>query len=399
MAAILDTFQTSKPAKASTIQSFDEFQRRSYFDSLDGLRAISIVLVLLHHATSSPPANPLHILQENGRYGVGFFFLISGFLICTLFLREQARTGKISLWKFYGRRSVRLLPLYYAVLLLQAILVFGLHQYSPENRQLFVQKLPSYLFYYSNWLPTATQGPFFCAWSLAVEEQFYLAFGLLLFLANRRTAIVAVTLALVVKIIVYHVYGPVDAVSTAARIVFSYREPILLGVIIAFLLNQRKWHDAAKKWLGSPLVVVSLAIALVGWITLHAMKHESWWDSQLLYLLMGCVMVALVIRRHTPLVENRLMVHVGKISYGIYLLHMFVISAVRKLPNGSSSTVCFGVSLIVTVIAATFVYRYFEHPIIRYFKPRLTPSSRLENPRPNGNPAPALPVTQSESSP
>jgi hypothetical protein len=169
-------------------------------------------------------------LQENGRYGVGFFFVISGFLICTLFLREEAANGRIQLWKFYGRRALRLLPLYYAALLAQIILVFFLHQYSPENQQLFRDKLPSYLFYYSNWLSTSTAGPFFCAWSLAVEEQFYIVFGLLLSLANRRIAITAVALAFLVKLVVYQWFGPVDATSALCRVLVSYREPILLGV-------------------------------------------------------------------------------------------------------------------------------------------------------------------------
>ena len=148
--------QRTFTGQTGVTETYEAFQTHSYFDSLDGLRAISIMLVLLHHAGYFAPGHPLHTIQENGRYGVGFFFLISGFLICSLFLREQARTGGIALWKFYGRRAVRLLPLYYAVLLLQAALVFFLHQYSPENQQLFREKLPSYLFYYSNWLPTAT---------------------------------------------------------------------------------------------------------------------------------------------------------------------------------------------------------------------------------------------------
>src|SRR5262245_61475162 len=151
-----------------TVGSFESYQRRSYFGALDGLRGVSILLVLLHHSLLFPGYPLLQTLQENGRYGVAFFFAISGFLICTLFLHEESKTGRIDLWKFYGRRVLRLLPLYYAVLLLQMILVYGLHQYSPENQQLFGDKLCSYIFYYSNWLPTSTQGPFFCAWSLAV---------------------------------------------------------------------------------------------------------------------------------------------------------------------------------------------------------------------------------------
>src|ERR1041385_9541451 len=119
----------------SPAQSFDDFQSQSYFGALDGLRALSILLVLLHHVTWWPDTSPLHTLQENGRYGVAFFFVISGFLICTLFLREERKTGRIALWKFYGRRALRLLPLYYAVLILQSVLVFVLHQYSPDNQQ------------------------------------------------------------------------------------------------------------------------------------------------------------------------------------------------------------------------------------------------------------------------
>src|SRR5204863_8282969 len=112
-----------------------------------------------------------------------FFFVISGFLICTLFLRDERKTGKIDLWKFYGRRALRLLPLYYAALLLQAVMVYALKQYTPENQDMLRVILPAYLLYYSNWLASATQGPSFCAWSLAVAEQFDLGFGVLLFLS------------------------------------------------------------------------------------------------------------------------------------------------------------------------------------------------------------------------
>jgi peptidoglycan/LPS O-acetylase OafA/YrhL len=129
------------------------------------------------------------------------------------------------------------------------------------------------------------------------------------------------------------------------------------------------------------------------------MRHESWWDAQLLYVLMGVVLTVLVIRPKTPIVDSSLLVHVGRISYGIYLLHMFVISAVRKLPHGNSSVVCFIVSLVVTVGLATLVYRYFEQPIIRYFKPRLTPIGRGQSRTPAGQTTPGLPVLQSESSP
>ena len=75
----------------SGTQEFDAFQANSYFNTLDGLRAISILMVLLHHVPRFQH-HLIHTLQENGRYGVSFFFVISGFLICTLFLREERKT-------------------------------------------------------------------------------------------------------------------------------------------------------------------------------------------------------------------------------------------------------------------------------------------------------------------
>ena len=353
-------------------QEFDAFQANSYFNALDGLRAISILMVLLHHVPRFQH-HLIHTLQENGRYGVSFFFVISGFLICTLFLREERKTGKIDLWKFYGRRALRLLPLYYAALLLQAVMVYALKQYTPENQEMFREKLPAYLFYYSNWLASATQGPFFCAWSLAVEEQFYLAFGLLLFLSRRRFVVGAALVALVVKAVVYEVFGSVDAASTLWRVVFSYQEPILLGVLIAFALNRRQGYEFFARWLGSAWTVACFGAGTAVWVCAHLMRTQSSWDAQLLYLLMTLTLAGLVIRPATPVLGGRFMAHVGKISYGIYLLHMFVISSVKKLPGGTSPALCFLASSIAVIVVASLVYKYFEYPIITFYKAKLSP--------------------------
>jgi len=354
-------------------QTFDDFKGSARFSALDGLRAISILLVLLHHVPRFASPHFLNTLQENGRYGVAFFFVISGFLICTLLLREQEKTGSIDLWKFYGRRALRLLPLYYAALLLQAVLVFGLKQYTPENQALFVEKLPAYLFYYSNWLATATQGPFFQAWSLAVEEQFYLAFGLLLFFIRCRLVAGVVLSLLVVKYLVYATYGAVDADSTLWRVLFSYREPVLWGVFAAFALNQRRWFDFLQRWLSPIGVVVFLGLMTMGWMCVHLMRHESFADAQLLYLLMTLAVIGFVVRPATPFLDSRIMVQIGQVSYGIYLLHMFVISAVRKLPGGNSPAFCFLFSSVAVIIVASLVYKYFEQPIIAFSKRKLSP--------------------------
>lgn len=367
--------QWTDSISSRAVEGFGDFRRSSYFSALDGLRALSIFLVLLHHAPGLPTSDRFWTLQENGRYGVGFFFVISGFLICTLFLREESKYGKIDLRKFYSRRFLRLLPLYYAVLLLQAVLVFGLHQYTPENQQLFREKLPSYLFYYSNWLPTMTQGPFFCSWSLAVEEQFYIAFGLILFFCRRPTVISIISAALFIKIFVYQLFGPVDAHSRLLLVLFSYREPILWGVLAAFALNTKTGYDILKKWAGLGWVTLSAGVGMAAWLSLHTMQHESAWDSQLLYLLMTLFLIGVVMRPKVPILSGRVLTHIGKISYGIYLLHMFIRSSMKRLPWGENVWPSFLTMTVLTIIVASLVYKYFEEPIIKFYKRKFSPGN------------------------
>jgi peptidoglycan/LPS O-acetylase OafA/YrhL len=353
------------------LHSFVAFQSTNYFGGLDGLRAISILLVILHH-TARWDSNLLSTLQHNGRYGVSFFFVISGFLICTLFLREQKKTGKIDLWKFYGRRAVRLLPLYYASLIIQAILIFGLHLYTPANQEIFWSNLPSYIFYYSNWLSTSGQGPFFCAWSLAVEEQFYIAFGLLIVFASRKHLIVAVVTALFLKILIYQLFGAIDASSTLWRVVFSYEEAILIGVLIAFVLNTQRGYELFAKCLRSPWVLTALGAATACWLLFQPIQSESSWWEELLYVLMALVLAGIVVRPRTPVLGGKVLTYVGRISYGMYLFHMFVISSVLKI-TGESPTFTFLLSVSLSVLAAALSYRYFECPIINKWKQRLSP--------------------------
>lgn len=353
-------------------QDFSSFKSKKYFSSLDGLRAASIALVLLHHVPRySGPF--IRTLQENGRYGVSFFFVISGFLICTLLLREEETTGAVDLRAFYLRRALRLLPLYYAVLIVQAVLVYRFRQYTPENQALFTYKLPSYVFYYSNWLASATQGPFFQAWSLAVEEQFYVVFGIILAFRSRRFLVGAVLGGLLVKFTAYSLFGPIDADSTVWRVIFSYREPILLRVLAAVALDGQRGYRLFQEWIGWAGMPLGLGLAIGGLLCFHEFRHESYWDAQVLYVLMCLTVICLVVRQSTGLISGRVAVHVGKVSYGIYLLHMFVISAVKKWPWGASPAFCLVASTGVVILLASVVFRYFEQPIIAFYKRNMSP--------------------------
>jgi peptidoglycan/LPS O-acetylase OafA/YrhL len=375
---------SATPARFRSSLRFEDYQRTSYFPALDGLRALAILMVLFHHIVRLP-GDPWHALYQNGRYGVSLFFLVSGYLICTLFLREEQQTGKISLKSFYARRAIRLFPLYYAVLAVQAAVVFGTSFYKPQSVALFVEKLPSYLFYYSNLLPTATDGPFFFAWSLAVEEQFYLWFGFAIVFLSRRALLTVVTAAFFIKLIAFNVFGPLDAQAQVYRVLFSYRESLLVGVLLAFALNRRDLYEKIATALARPGVGLALAVGCVGFLALHPMTSATDWDGVLLLAAMTLITAAVVTRARVPVLSNAAVAHYGKVSYGIYLMHMFVIPVTQRTISESHLGLRFVATAVITGLIAMVSFALFENPLIQYFR------RRRAGQRPTSSVAPVVP--------
>jgi peptidoglycan/LPS O-acetylase OafA/YrhL len=357
----LDRFQGAVHGPDSVEARYRDFLNAPFFHNLDWLRGLAILMVLFHHV---PATNGLfRVFQANGRYGVSLFFALSGFLICSLLLREERRKGRIDLKNFYIRRALRIFPLYYAVLALYAVLVYALDQFSPSNQVLFREKLFSYLFYFSNVVAALHMGPFFFAWSLAVEEQFYLAFGQLMRWLRRGRLVWLLAAALVAKIAFFNMGWASDQVLIW-RIVFSYEEPILLGVLLAFALHAEQgfrigWFLSRPAVLGTLGAVLA---ALLGSVQFHDQRAL---ETQLLYLVMTLIIGGCCLRPRISILGNRLLDHIGKISYGIYLLHVLTIIAVKRfIPAGP--WIIFLLSAIGVVILESVVYRYFEQPILRY---------------------------------
>jgi peptidoglycan/LPS O-acetylase OafA/YrhL len=118
-------------------QGYSAFRSRAYFNSLDGLRSLCILAVIWHHQLEYAPGIPLGRL---GFLGVDMFFVLSGFLITTLLLRERDRRSDVSLRAFYLRRSLRIFPVYYA--LLAALTVFYMVRPNGNSAAGFIQDLP-----------------------------------------------------------------------------------------------------------------------------------------------------------------------------------------------------------------------------------------------------------------
>ena len=173
-----------------------------YHPALDGIRAIAIVSVMLFHYVFRN-----HLIMPHGLLGVDAFFVLSGFLITALLLREHGRTERISLRNFYVRRALRLLPLL-ACIIVVAIVINVAFPYGYPGRPAG-PGIVAAAFYYANWYTLwhpDTLGILGVTWSLSIEEQFYLLWPvllmtLLLFKPRRGTVVIATFTAFVVAVV------------------------------------------------------------------------------------------------------------------------------------------------------------------------------------------------------
>jgi peptidoglycan/LPS O-acetylase OafA/YrhL len=351
-------------APAEIIQARAPAVAAGYVPNLDGLRATAIAGVLLHHAPAVAHDGPLAALQANGRYGVGLFFVISGYLITTLLRRERAKTGTVKLGRFYARRSLRLLPLYYAALGVYVVLVLGLHAFSPDNQQLFREKLFAYLFYYANLVPHATQGPFFFAWSLAAEEQFYAVFGAAFRWLSGRLVAFGALAAIALKLALYMTVGPIAMSTGVLSVVFSYQEAILLGVVIAFGLETAR-GGAIARWLGRPAPLAVSALTIGTLLLAAPIGAHNLARAELLYLAMGAAIAGCVKRAPIGILEAAPVAHLGRISYGIYLFHMLALDPLKRALPGSPWLVL-SLGTLVSIAVATLANRLVERPILAW---------------------------------
>jgi peptidoglycan/LPS O-acetylase OafA/YrhL len=357
-----ETFRLVTGRLQSAPSLHEAFLNQKFFANLDVLRGVAILAVVFHH--SGPVGNPwLTVLQGNCRYGVSLFFALSGFLICSLLLREEQRNGQVSLTDFYIRRSLRLFPLYYGMLLIYCVLVFGLGMFSPENQIIFKERLPYNALYLSNFLPVT--GPFFFAWSLAVEEQFYLVFGQLFRWARRSWLIGSIVLLVVAKPLM-NLAGVLALDQIWVDIVFSYSEPLLLGVLGGFVLNHRRGFVVGMAT-ASPRVLAGLTLALVLMLATIPLHNKSGLDTQVMYILMALIVMGCAIRPKIPLPGQSMLAHIGVVCYGIYLTHMLVIMVVQRLIT-DNPYLTFLLSAAGVTVLASVIYRYFESPILQYKK-------------------------------
>ena len=391
-------FMPSSPAGVANKNTF-------YHPELDVLRFVAFLAVFIHHAlprdaslyigSGLPPAVTQWLLtaKEAGAFGLDLFFALSAYLITELLLREHARRGTFSISAFYVRRALRIWPLYFTFLALTVLVIPTL---IPAERFGPIY-IVSFALFFGNWV-CATYGlPFSVAsplWSISVEEQFYIGWPLLLwfFGVNRlkQLAIAMLVVAVLTRIglAVYGVAHPGVWCNTIARL-----DPIALGAILAFSLNGR------APQIGNALRLVLCASAFVCWLLVAKYFRHSGPTSVATYALSGFASVALllgVLRSDARLLRVApfsWLVYLGRISYGLYVFHLFAIALLAQVLVVPVLGITLNFELrvvfafLLTVVLATVSYRVLELPFLR-LKERFRPASKRQTEYPLTETAP-----------
>ena len=348
-------------------------KRLRYMPGLDGLRAIAVIGIIIYHLNKQ--------WLTGGFLGVDTFFVISGYLITSLLLKEYEETGIINLKNFWLRRLKRLVP---AVLVLLLVVGIATLLFKSEDIVRVKHDIIAAIFYVSNWWYIAKDVNYFeqfsfmplkHLWSLAIEEQFYLFFPvvlitLLLTIKKYRNItlifwiISLLSLMLMIVISQPHLNHSRVYFGTDTRL-----QTLLLGVILAFLWPPFKLKAEPPKVLQRAIDGVGLfGLAFLILLFFTVQDESDWIYDGGFYIIsaMTLLIIASVVHPSTlvsKLLGNPLFVYIGKRSYSLYLWHFPIISFVHShFIAGQIPFYVYIVDIILTVLCAEASYRYIETP-------------------------------------
>lgn len=377
------------PAQPLTTPSADH-----RMPELDGLRGIALVLVLLTHCLVVPDQGVVAWVVRNtisiGWVGVDLFFALSGFLITGILLRSKPQPGYFR--RFYVRRALRILPLYWIVLVLllagASILPFG-----PRG-----EGWPFLTFASNLWNPLyrlgllAERGPYAPlahTWTLAIEGQFYLLFPLVVFLLDRKRLTALLWAVIVLMPFVRLTTNALTAPGESYFLTWCRLDPLAMGALVALTLHERPSVGPALLHRARILCVGLLAATAMMWVTRQINFAKPFFNACGLTLVDGALALALFLvvvgggGRVGSLLRLKPVVAFGGVSYGVYLIHYpLVLLAQQYLPQGIPRgtwlwTFGFaGATLGPTLVLAALSWHFFERPILQMSKALLREQGR-----------------------
>ena len=363
-----------------------EKKQKIFFNGLNELRALAALAVVVHHVeflklkngySSLVNINKLsYFISKLGANAVDIFFVISGFLITYLLLKEKENNfGKIALKQFYARRVLRIWPLYYLIVIVSIFIVPVINNsfeifssvsyyhetintasnYTPKIKLLYFLFFPNLaLNVYKVFVACCSQ-----TWSVGVEEQFYILWPLLILLFNKKQILwIFILILFFFRGIQGSAYDLLIIIDKA--IPFQHMAIGALGGFLYVYYRELMERIGKSKWLYF-ILISSLLFLLFKDIT------GKFYQSLLMSFLTFGIIICSINNQNKFVFRNKFFAYLGTISYGIYMYHplvMYIVFAMINswfhLNNVMYNVVSYLAIISLTIIISHFSYKYFE---------------------------------------
>ena len=355
--------------------------KSKYLPSIDSLRALAVLAVIIYHVDVN--------YLPGGFLGVDLFFVLSGYLISSLIIKEYRKTGSLNLYNFYIRRARRLLPAVYFMITVGLVVMVLFNEVLLRKSHL--DAIFGYI-YSSNWWyifhkldyfdSFGAQSPFKHLWSLAIEEQFYMIFPLLFLLVNRKKKskdgtyklnknFLYVVLGLILVSLIAHIL--LFDINNISRIYFGTDTrafSLLVGVVGAILYPMERLYAKVTPQQNMLYSVVSLvSIATLITVMIYTSEYNTllYRGGFLLVAILGLIVIISSGKQHTlmsRLLSFKPVVFIGKISYSLYLWHFPVLVLTTPVSEIGNPNIIFVIlRVVLTFVLATASYMFVETPI------------------------------------
>jgi peptidoglycan/LPS O-acetylase OafA/YrhL len=352
--------------------------------SLDTLRFGAFLLVFLSHSILFlPDVFPgwVHTWIRHylviGDLGVSIFFVLSGFLITTLLLTETKRAETVSIISFYKKRILRIWPLYFLIVLLGAVIIpyvipgeLFMHPYTIHGvvewwrLGTFTFNLGQYPDFISVSLILGV------LWSLSVEEQFYLVWPWCIKYLNLKQKGIQTLLLIVIVIATIFRYVHADNRSIVEYHTFSVMSDIAMGGLFSSIYvmvhESIRNLERYKAWIIQGISFTIVSADIIFRQNLFQFKLFIALEPIIFAIAVVGILISLLQYSVSSFFNNRVLVYLGKISYGLYMYHIIamiiILSIAQKTPL--PAWVQIAGSLVVVIILASISYQFFEKPIL-----------------------------------
>lgn len=354
-----------------------------YIKSLDGIRGLGIIFVVTAHFFGADVA---YDWISFSWIFVQMFFVQSGYLITKILLEDRERPLGEYLKRFYWRRALRIFPIYFAYLFVFVALYLATHK--PAD---FPERAPFLFTYTYNWarfIPDFGRhdtyfGPF---WSLALEEQFYFIWPFIIYFVRGRNLKLLIPIIMIlgpifrftlanvllatgyktqmVALITYtNTFSQFDAFAYGAAIpIFGLTETVKqprkwAGIVVgaSVLIGLTNWALQRMGGWDTPITSVGYAVAHMG-------NYQYVWSYSVVDAVFTFVIIYLVSPQYRGLFNNRVLISIGKIVYGLYILHSVVIVLVHRVNDRfiHNQWVAYAIALALSWLVAHLSYYHFE---------------------------------------